>query len=84
MAVTVHRITRCSTWSPLGVDGLLRALAADRRIRRHLPTLAAANNKGMRWKRYLFKQVCEMNGGMMCKSPNCGDCSDYTLCFAAD
>ncbi|MDT8421937.1 MAG: nitrogen fixation protein NifQ [Desulfuromonadales bacterium] len=50
-------------------------------IRRHLPTLARANNQGMRWKRYLFKQVCEMNGGVMCKSPNCGDCSDYALCF---
>ncbi len=53
-------------------------------IRRHLPTLAAANSKGMRWKRYLFKQVCDLNGGVMCKSPNCGDCSDYALCFAPD
>jgi nitrogen fixation protein NifQ len=53
-------------------------------IRRHLPTLAAANDKGMRWKRYLFKQVCEMNGGMLCKSPNCGDCSDYAICFAPE
>jgi nitrogen fixation protein NifQ len=50
-------------------------------ICRHLPTLALANDKGMRWKRYLFKQVCDMNGGVMCKSPNCGDCSDYHLCF---
>lgn len=53
-------------------------------IRRHLPTLAAANYNGMRWKRYLFKQVCEMNGGLLCKSPNCGDCSDYAFCFAAE
>jgi len=50
-------------------------------IRRHLPTLAAANNRKMRWKRFLFKQVCELNGGVMCKNPNCGDCSDYALCF---
>jgi len=50
-------------------------------IRRHLPTLAQANHQGMRWKRYLFKQICEMNGGTMCKSPNCGDCSDYPICF---
>jgi len=53
-------------------------------IRRHLPTLAAANHQGMRWKRYLFKQVCEKNGGVMCKNPNCGDCSDYPLCFAPE
>jgi nitrogen fixation protein NifQ len=53
-------------------------------IRRHLPTLAAANQQGMRWKRYLFKQVCEKNGGVLCKNPNCGDCSDYSLCFAPE
>lgn len=53
-------------------------------IRRHLPTLAIANDKGMRWKRYLFKQACDLNGGTMCKSPNCTDCSDYQLCFAPE
>ena len=51
-------------------------------IRRHLPTLAEANSKNMRWKRYLFKQICDRNGGTMCKSPNCGVCSDYAICFA--
>lgn len=53
-------------------------------IRRLLPTLAAANQQGMRWKRFLFKQVCDGTGGTMCKSPNCGVCSDYALCFAPD
>ncbi len=50
-------------------------------IRRHLPLLAAANDKNMRWKRFLFKQVCDLNGGTLCKTPNCADCSDYALCF---
>ncbi len=53
-------------------------------IRRHLPALAAANNRGMRWKRFLFKQLCEARGGVLCKAPNCGECSDYSLCFADD
>lgn len=53
-------------------------------IRRHLPTLAIANSKGMRWKRYLFKQICNMNGGVMCQTPNCNDCSDYGQCFATE
>ena len=48
----------------------------------YLPLLLKANDKKMRWKRFLFKQICERNGGMMCKSPNCQDCSDYPLCFA--
>ncbi len=38
----------------------------------------------MRWKRFFFKTVCDLNGGLMCKSPNCGVCSDYALCFAPE
>ena len=64
--------------------GFLERQQLTAAIRRHLPTLAIANHKGMRWKRYLFKQVCDLNGGVMCKSPNCGDCSDYNFCFAPE
>jgi len=68
-------------WCAMGLFERPQLSAA---IRRHLPSLAAANDKGMRWKRYLFKQVCDLGGGVMCKSPNCGVCSDYALCFAED
>jgi len=64
--------------------GLFERPQLSAAIRRHLPTLAEANSQNMRWKRYLFKQVCDLNGGVMCKSPNCGVCSDYALCFAGD
>lgn len=52
-------------------------------IRRHLPALAAANRQGMRWKRFLFKQLCDQAGGVLCKTPDCRTCSDYAICFAA-
>jgi nitrogen fixation protein NifQ len=68
-------------WVAMGLFERPQLTAA---IRRHLPTLAEANSENMRWKRYLFKQVCDLNGGVMCKSPNCGMCSDYALCFAID
>jgi len=61
--------------------GLLERPELSAAIRRHLPELAAANSNNMRWKRFLFKQVCDLNGGLMCESPVCGDCSDYALCF---
>ncbi|MEZ4600412.1 MAG: nitrogen fixation protein NifQ [Syntrophotaleaceae bacterium] len=61
--------------------GLFERPELSAAIRRHLPSLADANSQNMRWKRYLFKQVCDLNGGVMCKSPNCGDCADYPLCF---
>ncbi len=64
--------------------GLFERSQLTKAIQRHLPSLAAANHQNMRWKRYLFKQVCESNGGVMCKAPNCGECSDYATCFADD
>nr|NIQ96439.1 hydrogenase [Desulfuromonadales bacterium]NIR33793.1 hydrogenase [Desulfuromonadales bacterium]NIS42491.1 hydrogenase [Desulfuromonadales bacterium] len=65
-------------WTAMGFFERPELTAA---IRRHLPSLAAANDQGMRWKRYLFKRVCDLGGGVMCKAPNCGVCSDYALCF---
>lgn len=68
-------------WVAMGLSERPQLSAA---IRRHLPALAAANRKNMRWKRYLYKQLCDQNGGTLCKAPNCGVCSDYALCFAED
>lgn len=68
-------------WTAMGLFERPELTAA---IHRHLPSLAAANSQGMRWKRYLFKQVCDLGGGVMCKSPNCGVCSDYALCFESE
>jgi nitrogen fixation protein NifQ len=65
-------------WTAMGFFKRSELTAA---IRRHLPSLAAANSRGMRWKRYLFKQVCDLHGAVLCKSPNCGTCSDRALCF---
>jgi len=68
-------------WRAMGLFARPELTAA---ISRHLPALAAANNRGMRWKRFLYKQLCEQGGGVMCKSPDCGSCSEYALCFAVD
>jgi nitrogen fixation protein NifQ len=68
-------------WRAMGLFARPELTAA---IRCHLPALAAANSAGMRWKRFLFKQLCERNGGVMCKNPVCGECSDYALCFGEE
>lgn len=68
-------------WRAMGLFSRPELTAA---IRRHLPALAAANARGMRWKRFLYKQLCEQNGGTMCKTPECGVCSDYAQCFAIE
>jgi nitrogen fixation protein NifQ len=68
-------------WRAMGLFARPELTAA---IHRHLPALATANSQGMRWKRFLFKQLCDRQGGTLCKTPDCGVCSDYALCFDGD
>jgi nitrogen fixation protein NifQ len=64
--------------------GLFARPELSKAISRHLPALAAANGKSMRWKRFLFKRLCEQHGGTLCRTPDCGRCGDYALCFGGE
>ena len=50
-------------------------------MRRNFPALAARNVKDMKWKRFLYKQLCEAEGIYSCRAPSCEVCSDYPVCF---
>lgn len=65
-------------WEDLGLNsradlGLL--------MERHFAPLAA-RNPGMRWKKFFYRTLCEQDGVLLCKAPNCEVCEDYALCFA--
>jgi nitrogen fixation protein NifQ len=50
-------------------------------MQRNFPGLAARNIKDMKWKRFLYKQLCESEGIYTCRAPSCGECVDYHACF---
>jgi nitrogen fixation protein NifQ len=50
-------------------------------MRRNFPALAARNVKDMKWKRFLYKQLCEAEGIYTCRTPSCEVCADYHACF---
>jgi nitrogen fixation protein NifQ len=50
-------------------------------MRRNFPSLAARNIKDMKWKRFLYKQLCEAEGIYACRAPSCEVCTDYHVCF---
>lgn len=50
-------------------------------FQRHFPALFTLNDKNMRWKKFFYRQMCETEGLRLCKSPNCADCPDLSLCF---
>lgn len=50
-------------------------------IRINFPTLAARNDRDMKWKKFLYKQLCIQEGIYTCRSPSCEVCPDYHGCF---
>lgn len=51
---------------------------------RNFPALAAKNDRDMKWKRFLYKQLCEQEGIYLCRAPSCAVCRDYPLCFGPE
>lgn len=46
--------------------------------------LAERNNKDMKWKKFLYKQLCETEGIFTCRAPSCEICTDYDNCFGPE
>ncbi|SMF72620.1 nitrogen fixation protein NifQ [Azospirillum oryzae] len=53
-------------------------------FRRHFPALVAMNAGDMKWKKFFYRQLCEREGLMLCKSPNCEVCDDVDVCFGEE
>ena len=51
-------------------------------MHRNFPTLR--NDKNMKWKKFLYKQLCETEGIYTCRSPSCEVCADYANCFGPE
>jgi nitrogen fixation protein NifQ len=74
----------------MGMDHLWQDLGVWSRkelselLQRNFPTLAAKNTQDMKWKKFLYKQLCEQQGIHICRAPSCDVCVDYSKCFGAE
>jgi len=50
----------------------------------NFPALAAKNVKNMKWKKFIYKQLCITEGIYTCRAPSCEVCADYADCFSGD
>lgn len=68
-------------WQDLGLwnRGDLSKLMLD-----NFEPLAKRNNKDMKWKKFLYKQLCETEGIYTCRAPSCEVCQDYQVCFGPE
>ena len=62
-------------WSRKELTALMRA---------NFPALAARNQRDMKWKKFLYKQLCETEGIYVCRAPSCDVCNDFALCFGPE
>lgn len=74
----------------LGCDHLWQDLRLDARselsalIDDWFEPLARRNVQNMKWKKFFYKQLCEREQLLICKSPTCQSCSDYPVCFGPE
>lgn len=50
----------------------------------NFPELAKKNDRDMKWKKFLYKQLCIQEGVYTCRSPSCEVCPDYSDCFGPE
>ena len=50
----------------------------------NFPDLAARNTHDMKWKKFLYKQLCEEEGIYLCRAPSCQVCVDYGQCYGSE
>jgi nitrogen fixation protein NifQ len=55
----------------------------NRLLKRHFPGFFVLNGRNMRWKKFIYRTLCEAEGLLLCKSPHCEHCCDFALCFEA-
>ncbi len=53
-------------------------------LNHNFPELATRNSKDMKWKKFLYKQLCEAEGLYVCRAPSCEVCKDYPQCFGPE
>lgn len=74
----------------MGADHLWQDLGLPSRrelsqlIALNFPELAALNVHDMKWKKFLYRELCQREGIFVCASPSCEACSDYARCFGPE
>ena len=68
-------------WQDLGLWSRSQLSAM---LQYNFPELAAKNDKDMKWKKFLYKQLCEAEGLYLCRAPSCNVCIDYAKCYGPE
>ncbi|MCC3246368.1 nitrogen fixation protein NifQ [Methylocystis sp. WRRC1] len=65
-------------WQDLG---LFNRDELTRLLKRWHPGLASQNIDNMKWKKFFYRKLCELEGFSLCAAPTCRECGDFNSCF---
>lgn len=68
-------------WQDLG---LMDRGQLSKLITLNFPTLAEKNDRNMKWKKFLYLQLCIEEGIYVCRSPSCEVCTDFKDCYGPE
>lgn len=68
-------------WQDLG---LLERSELTRLMNGWFPTLASTNVDNMKWKKFFYRKLCELEGFSLCAAPTCRECGDFDNCFGSE
>jgi nitrogen fixation protein NifQ len=68
-------------WQDLGLWSRSQLSAM---LQYNFPELAEKNVNDMKWKKFLYKQLCESEGLYLCRVPTCEVCIDYLKCYGSE
>ena len=85
LLITNILATACAGRDHLWQDlGLANRDELSRLMWINFPALARDNTGDMKWKKFLYRQVCSREGIYVCPAPSCGVCKDYAQCFGPE
>lgn len=64
--------------------GLPHRQALSTLLQNHFTRLYEKNSGNMKWKKFLYKQLCERAEIRACSAPSCQVCQDYQNCFGPE
>lgn len=77
--------TACGGRDHLWQDlGLADRSQLSRLLLGNFPALAGLNTGDMKWKKFIYKQLCAREGIYVCPAPSCGECVDRPKCFGPE
>ena len=68
-------------WQDLGLPSRVELNAL---MQTRFTALKQKNVGDMKWKKFFYRQLCEQTEVLICKSPSCARCCDYSVCFGPE